>query len=232
LIRFSCSLKQSKWSDVMNRNRYPNHLAALLTRPLVALYRQHACSNPPLPPVGRYSANPHWRVFARKVFGLVSIAANSGAKIRFVALNSGVPRLARERRIAVLASHHDIFSPFRIFVASHILRFKPRRIKQCWFPNLIHSLCVFNAKAFLRTKPFSGHFAWGDKHYGAAGLAGFLLAHVFSHEVILPRFFGSGTTGQVSQALGRNFIGCELNPEYKPLQDERTAQPSLLLEAA
>ena len=50
--------------------------------------------------------------------------------------------------------------------------------------------------------------------------------------VTSPPYFGSGTTGQVAQALGRQFIGIELNEAYKPLQDERLRQPSLLLEAA
>jgi DNA modification methylase len=42
--------------------------------------------------------------------------------------------------------------------------------------------------------------------------------------VVLDPFFGSGTTGQVAQTLGRAFIGCELNPDYKALQDERLRQ--------
>lgn len=59
-----------------------------------------------------------------------------------------------------------------------------------------------------------------------------ILAGAPAGGVVLDCFFGSGTTGQVAQALGRHYIGCELNPAYKLLQDERTAQPSLLLEAA
>jgi DNA modification methylase len=49
---------------------------------------------------------------------------------------------------------------------------------------------------------------------------------------VLDIFFGSGTTGEVSQALGRNYIGIELNEANEPLQRERLRQPSLLLEAA
>lgn len=49
--------------------------------------------------------------------------------------------------------------------------------------------------------------------------------------VVLDPFFGSGTTGQVAQNLGRAFIGCELNPAYEALQRERLRQPSLVLEA-
>ncbi|WP_415869059.1 DNA-methyltransferase [Burkholderia ubonensis] len=51
-------------------------------------------------------------------------------------------------------------------------------------------------------------------------------------DVVFDPFFGSGTTGQVAQRLGRAFIGCELNPEYRPLQRERLRQPGLLLESA
>ena len=49
--------------------------------------------------------------------------------------------------------------------------------------------------------------------------------------IVLDQFFGSGTTGAVAQRLGRQWIGCELNTAYKPLQDERLRQTSLLLEA-
>jgi DNA modification methylase len=45
--------------------------------------------------------------------------------------------------------------------------------------------------------------------------------------VVLDPFFGSGTTGQVAQALGRKFIGIEINQEYKALQDERLRQQSM-----
>jgi len=40
-------------------------------------------------------------------------------------------------------------------------------------------------------------------------------------DTVLDPFFGSGTTGQVAQALGRQWIGCELNPDYAPLQQAR-----------
>jgi site-specific DNA-methyltransferase (cytosine-N4-specific) len=36
----------------------------------------------------------------------------------------------------------------------------------------------------------------------------------------------------VAQNLGRCWLGCELNPAYKPLQDERLQQPGLMLEYA
>jgi DNA modification methylase len=48
--------------------------------------------------------------------------------------------------------------------------------------------------------------------------------------IVLDPFMGSGTTAQVAQHLGRQYLGCELNPEYKPLQDKRISQLSLVLE--
>ncbi|MDW9239680.1 DNA methylase family protein [Burkholderia thailandensis] len=49
-------------------------------------------------------------------------------------------------------------------------------------------------------------------------------------DVVFDPFFGSGTTGQVAQRLGRRFIGCELNPDYEPLQRDRLRQPGFVLE--
>lgn len=48
---------------------------------------------------------------------------------------------------------------------------------------------------------------------------------------VLDPFAGSGTTAMVSQENGRNFVGCELNPEYIELIKKRFPQRSLLLEA-
>ncbi len=47
--------------------------------------------------------------------------------------------------------------------------------------------------------------------------------------IVLDPFMGSGTTAQVAQNLGRQYLGCELNPDYKPLQDKRISQMSLEL---
>jgi DNA modification methylase len=46
---------------------------------------------------------------------------------------------------------------------------------------------------------------------------------------VLDPFTGSGTTGAVARTLGRDFIGCELNPEYVKLAEKRIghAQPAL-----
>jgi len=47
--------------------------------------------------------------------------------------------------------------------------------------------------------------------------------------IVLDPFMGSGTTAQVAQNLGRKYLGCELNPEYKPLQHKRLRQQALEL---
>lgn len=50
--------------------------------------------------------------------------------------------------------------------------------------------------------------------------------------IVLDPFFGSGTTGQVAQQLGRHFLGIDINRANEPLQAERLRQPALLLEVA
>lgn len=47
--------------------------------------------------------------------------------------------------------------------------------------------------------------------------------------IVFDPFMGSGTTGQVAQSLGRNWLGTELNPEYAPLQQERIRQTGLVI---
>lgn len=54
-----------------------------------------------------------------------------------------------------------------------------------------------------------------------------ILAGSEAGDLVLDPFMGSGTVGQVSQNLGRRWIGCELNPEYVKLERKRTAQGAL-----
>lgn len=44
---------------------------------------------------------------------------------------------------------------------------------------------------------------------------------------VLDPFFGSGTTGEVAERLGRKWLGCELSEAYAPLARARTAQVGL-----
>ena len=78
----------------------------------------------------------------------------------------------------------------------------------------------------VATQPYAGaHFAV----FPAALIEPCVLAGSRPGDVVLDPFMGSGTTAQVAQALGRQWIGCELNPEYAPLQQARTAQAALAI---
>ncbi|MGB0970384.1 MAG: DNA-methyltransferase, partial [Mycobacterium sp.] len=46
---------------------------------------------------------------------------------------------------------------------------------------------------------------------------------------VLDPFMGSGTTAEVAQKLGRNWIGIEAQADYLPMQERRTAQGALRL---
>ena len=43
-------------------------------------------------------------------------------------------------------------------------------------------------------------------------------------DIVLDPFSGSGTTGEVALQLGRNYIGCELNPDYAALSEKRISE--------
>ena len=78
----------------------------------------------------------------------------------------------------------------------------------------------------VATQPYSGaHFAT----FPPALIEPCILAGSRPADIVLDPFMGSGTTAQVAQQLGRQYIGCELNPQYLSLQSVRTAQQALLL---
>jgi DNA modification methylase len=78
----------------------------------------------------------------------------------------------------------------------------------------------------VTTKPYEGaHFAV----FPSDLIEPCILAGAPVGGIVLDPFMGSGTTAQVAQNLGRQYIGCELNPAYMELQNIRTAQQSLIL---
>lgn len=76
----------------------------------------------------------------------------------------------------------------------------------------------------VATRPYKGaHFAV----FPPALIEPCILAGSRPGDIVLDPFFGSGTTGAVALKHGRQYIGCELNQDYKPLQDERIAGATL-----
>ena len=73
----------------------------------------------------------------------------------------------------------------------------------------------------VTTKPYKGaHFAT----FPTDLITPCILAGAPAGGIVLDPFMGSGTTAQVAIQHGRQYIGCELNPEYKMLQDKRIAK--------
>jgi len=78
----------------------------------------------------------------------------------------------------------------------------------------------------VTTKPYAGaHFAV----FPSDLIEPCILAGAPVGGIVLDPFMGSGTTAQVAQNLGRKYLGCELNIDYKDLQDKRLSQTSLEL---
>jgi DNA modification methylase len=70
----------------------------------------------------------------------------------------------------------------------------------------------------VATRPYKGaHFAT----YPSALIEPCILAASRPGDIVLDPFMGSGTTAQVALQHGRQYMGCELNPEYEGLQRER-----------
>lgn len=70
------------------------------------------------------------------------------------------------------------------------------------------------------TRPYKGaHFAT----FPAELIEPCILAGSRAGDVVLDPFMGSGTTAGVALKHGRQYLGCELNPEYGRLQAERIA---------
>jgi len=70
----------------------------------------------------------------------------------------------------------------------------------------------------VSTKPYKGaHFAT----YPIELIEPCVLSGSRVRDVILDPFMGSGTTAEAAQKHGRRWIGCELNPANKPLQQAR-----------
>ncbi|MBA4215657.1 MAG: DNA adenine methylase [Polaromonas sp.] len=70
----------------------------------------------------------------------------------------------------------------------------------------------------VATRPYKGaHFAT----FPPALIEPCILAGSRPGDLVLDPFMGSGTTAAVAIQHGRQYLGCELNPEYGPLQAER-----------
>lgn len=70
----------------------------------------------------------------------------------------------------------------------------------------------------VATRPYKGaHFAT----FPPALIEPCIQAGSRPGDIVLDPFMGSGTTAAVALQHGRQYLGCELNPEYQPLQDAR-----------
>jgi DNA modification methylase len=70
----------------------------------------------------------------------------------------------------------------------------------------------------VNVKPYKGaHFATFPKEL----IEPCVLAGSKEGDIVFDPFMGSGTTAQVALNNARQYLGCELNSEYKKLQDER-----------
>jgi len=76
----------------------------------------------------------------------------------------------------------------------------------------------------VATRPYTGaHFAV----FPPALIEPCVLAGTQPDDIVLDPFMGSGTTAVVATSHGRRYIGCEINTEYAPLQEQRIQEAFL-----
>jgi DNA modification methylase len=99
---------------------------------------------------------------------------------------------------------------------------RPDREESTWDTEMRNRRSVWT----VATVPYKGaHFATFPPDL----IEPCILAGSRPGDLVFDPFMGSGTTAQVAQQLGRQWIGCELNTEYAPLQQARTAQTALAI---
>jgi DNA modification methylase len=80
----------------------------------------------------------------------------------------------------------------------------------------------------VATRPYKGaHFAT----FPPALIEPCILAGSRPGDIVLDPFMGSGTTAAMALQHGRQYLGCELNPEYGPLQEQRIGEKRSLFNA-
>lgn len=80
----------------------------------------------------------------------------------------------------------------------------------------------------VATRPYKGaHFAT----FPPALIEPCILAGSRPGDIVLDPFMGSGTTAAVAMLHGRQYIGCELNADYGPLQQQRIDETLAMLKA-
>jgi DNA modification methylase len=93
--------------------------------------------------------------------------------------------------------------------------------------------CHLGLKSWLNTETRNRRSVWtvATRPYKGAHFAVFppaliepcILAGSRPGDIVLDPFMGSGTSAAVALQHGRQYLGCDLNPEYGPLQDQRIA---------
>ena len=91
---------------------------------------------------------------------------------------------------------------------------RPDRAESNWDLNTRNRRSVWS----VSTSPYKGaHFAVFPPDL----IRPCILAGAARGETVLDPFMGSGTTAEVAILSGREYLGCELNPEYAELQEQR-----------
>lgn len=130
---------------------------------------------------------------------------------------------------------------------AHFATFPPALVERCVLIGAPVKTCAecgagwlrLVEKAFVQTGTKRNHISGGDFGQGWEGIPrgmvqvetkGFSPSCQCASQdtqpgIVLDPFMGIGTTALVARHLGRHFIGCDLNPDYVALANDRLRQP-------
>jgi hypothetical protein len=223
MVCFLMGVKQAIRFYVVNREAFTNIFFAMSTSPTLLLYNKQSGGSPRSTAVRFWSTYPERGIFSRLSQFPIRVTAFFRAELFISSINPQRSVRNTIKFITTLLTRKNHIS--NKLLPFHLSRLKPRRVKSSGFSHLVQSFCIFNSKAFPRTKPRPIIPRRGNQHYFSAAFAMFDLSSIFTHVDTIThlRLIAiSGTTGQVALELGRNAILIELNPEYAKLIEQRT----------
>lgn len=110
-------------------------------------------------------------------------------------------------------------------------KFKPRAKQNESFSSAVNKLVTHRNKRSVWTVASESYAEAHSATFPTKLIQPCILAGSQPGDIVLDPFMGSGTTAAVAEQLNRQWLGCEINPEYVVLQADRLRQQHLDLGA-
>lgn len=224
MVSIDRGIKLIERDNMMNRKTFPDMFSARNTDSVLFFNQQPARDMPTTSAFSFDSTSPVRRIWSGLILFPELIAALSRTINGSCSLRAGFPWLSIKRDPALNTGERTWFNKLRMFVSRWMFN-----LAQLEFPcsiarmQNVHSPDTAHTVTMRRTKlPFSvvnlplGKLA----HLATLSAFSFYSCNFSAHSNNLHRrcpcvnrlFLGGGTTALVSLAMGRKFVGCDIDP--------------------